>query len=431
MKYEAPYGVSDPNASYINGNPATGTMGSIPPAASIENPQREIVNFETDSGLTPTDADLHQLSKSVQNGHVNYCEDQGTPNFIAITPTPAVAAYQGGLHFRIKIANNNTGPTKLNVSNVGFSSLVHSSNQSELGAGELFAGMIIEVTFDDAKWQLLSGGGGGGGLIFMTAPRTLYVNASTGNDTTLDGTQPTVDVTNKHGPFQTIQKALQVMTTYNLAGFQFSIVVADGTYTGPVNLPLPNGSGLVLLSGNSAAPQNCLITSSAGTAVRGWSGGSYNVDGFSLQCTGTVPGDGGCGIGLSNGFFNLFTLRFLGCLSSHIASYNSALTIANGLITIAGSASAHIATSNLGQFSTASTPPPLTIVTPVSFGSAFMLAGALSVLTGVYSSITGAANVSGQKFNASYNGVINSGGSGVNYFPGTVAGVTSTGGQYL
>ena len=68
MKYEAPYGVSDPNSSYINGNPATGTMGSIPPAASIENPQREIVNLITDAGGTPTDADLHQLARGVQSG---------------------------------------------------------------------------------------------------------------------------------------------------------------------------------------------------------------------------------------------------------------------------------------------------------------------------------------------------------------------------
>lgn len=43
MLYNQPYGISDPNASYINGNPSTGTMGSIPPALSIEHPQREIV----------------------------------------------------------------------------------------------------------------------------------------------------------------------------------------------------------------------------------------------------------------------------------------------------------------------------------------------------------------------------------------------------
>ena len=54
MKYNQPYGVSDPNAPYINGNPTTGTMGSIPPAASIEYPQREIVNVISNGGLTPT-----------------------------------------------------------------------------------------------------------------------------------------------------------------------------------------------------------------------------------------------------------------------------------------------------------------------------------------------------------------------------------------
>ena len=45
MKYNQPYGVADEDAPYINGNPSTGTMGSIPPAASIEYPQREIVNM--------------------------------------------------------------------------------------------------------------------------------------------------------------------------------------------------------------------------------------------------------------------------------------------------------------------------------------------------------------------------------------------------
>ena len=43
MLYNQPFGITDPNAPYINGNPNTGTMGSIPPALSIEHPQREIV----------------------------------------------------------------------------------------------------------------------------------------------------------------------------------------------------------------------------------------------------------------------------------------------------------------------------------------------------------------------------------------------------
>jgi hypothetical protein len=77
MKYNAPYGVSDPNAPYQNGNPSTGTMGSIPPAWSIEHDQREIVNviqYAADHGLidfnnaicqNPSELDLQQLLKAI------------------------------------------------------------------------------------------------------------------------------------------------------------------------------------------------------------------------------------------------------------------------------------------------------------------------------------------------------------------------------
>ena len=93
MKYNQPYGVTDPEAPYVNGNPSTGTMGSIPPAASIEHPQREVVNFLKDSNFTPDANDLRQMSKAVQGGKVNYCDDQGSPNFIAVVPTPPLAGY--------------------------------------------------------------------------------------------------------------------------------------------------------------------------------------------------------------------------------------------------------------------------------------------------------------------------------------------------
>ena len=74
MQYNAPYGVSDPNAPYINGNPSTGTMGSIPPAASIEYPQRELVNLISDAGITPTAQKditaLMQLQESVDSATI-------------------------------------------------------------------------------------------------------------------------------------------------------------------------------------------------------------------------------------------------------------------------------------------------------------------------------------------------------------------------
>lgn len=78
MKYSQPWGIVDPNAAYFNGNPTTGTQGSIPPAASIEHDQREIVEvikwayehgYRDSTGTlcaAPTDLDLTQLRKALQ-----------------------------------------------------------------------------------------------------------------------------------------------------------------------------------------------------------------------------------------------------------------------------------------------------------------------------------------------------------------------------
>jgi hypothetical protein len=65
MKYTQPFGITDPNASYVNANPATATQGSIPPAAALEAAQREIVFAITQSGQTPDPANLTQLWQAI------------------------------------------------------------------------------------------------------------------------------------------------------------------------------------------------------------------------------------------------------------------------------------------------------------------------------------------------------------------------------
>ena len=66
MKYVPPLGATDPNASYQDGNPEAGILGSIVPAAAIERPQREILNVLTAAGLTPSDTDLTQLLAAIR-----------------------------------------------------------------------------------------------------------------------------------------------------------------------------------------------------------------------------------------------------------------------------------------------------------------------------------------------------------------------------
>jgi hypothetical protein len=66
MKYVQPYGVTDENAGYIDGNPALGVEGSAVPAKAIEHPMREIVYLITQAGLTPDEAKLTQVYEAIQ-----------------------------------------------------------------------------------------------------------------------------------------------------------------------------------------------------------------------------------------------------------------------------------------------------------------------------------------------------------------------------
>jgi hypothetical protein len=79
MKYNGPYDQpGNPDAPYIDGNPAAGLQGSIVPAASIEYDQREVVevivranargytDFANILCASPSNSDLTQLRKAIE-----------------------------------------------------------------------------------------------------------------------------------------------------------------------------------------------------------------------------------------------------------------------------------------------------------------------------------------------------------------------------
>jgi hypothetical protein len=154
MKYQAPYGVSDPNAAYVNGNPSTGTMGSIPPAASIEFPQREIVNLLTDCGLTPSDADLHQVGEAIQSGALTYGVDTGAVNAMIVTLNPRPPLMVLGFKVRLKIAHTNTivSPT-LSVTPFPPAPCVSNATGNPLLPNDLVAGCYAEFEWDGTVWR--------------------------------------------------------------------------------------------------------------------------------------------------------------------------------------------------------------------------------------------------------------------------------------
>jgi hypothetical protein len=154
MKYVPPYGL-DPNgdAPYINGNPTIGQQGSIPPAGAFEYPMRELQNFITDTGQTPSNGDLHQISRGVQNGLVSFSVDAGTKNAMVAALNPTPLALTLGMQVRVKkIGQANDGPVTLNIG-LGVNSVTR-ANGSALGIGELPASTVVAMIWDGSQWQV-------------------------------------------------------------------------------------------------------------------------------------------------------------------------------------------------------------------------------------------------------------------------------------
>jgi hypothetical protein len=66
MKYQPPFGSSDPNESYADRNLASGVQGSRVSAKAIEGPQRELAHLISYGGLTPDETDNEQARKAIE-----------------------------------------------------------------------------------------------------------------------------------------------------------------------------------------------------------------------------------------------------------------------------------------------------------------------------------------------------------------------------
>src|SRR5262245_13146534 len=153
MKYEQPWGITDPDAPYINGQPAKGIHGSIPSAATVENPMREIQSLIVDSQQTQTDEDLAQVTRAVRDGKLNFMIDQGTANTLAVPQlVPPISVYEAGLELRVLVHSTNTGATTIQVGDlapVGVKRL----NGNALSANNLIAGQVADLVYDGTNFQ--------------------------------------------------------------------------------------------------------------------------------------------------------------------------------------------------------------------------------------------------------------------------------------
>ncbi|MEW6121659.1 MAG: hypothetical protein AB1698_03540 [Pseudomonadota bacterium] len=156
MKYQAPFGSADPNASYVDRNTPGAIRGSVPPAAAIEDPQRELALLIEKSGFVPTDADLTQVLLAVRAQRLNWTTPAGSANALTVTldPAPASLAALVGVPIRLKIATTNTSAATLSVNGLTATSIVRPSGVT-LQAGDLVAGGIVTVVYDGTVFRTL------------------------------------------------------------------------------------------------------------------------------------------------------------------------------------------------------------------------------------------------------------------------------------
>jgi hypothetical protein len=262
--------------------------------------------------------------------------------------------------------------------------------------------------------------GGAGWFIWsrrLSTNKDLYV-APTGNDANNGLTPATAK--------KTIQAAVDTAWSFPPSQFTITIHVADGTY--PENVETPTTPGPpVIITGNAGTPGNVIVNATSN---------AFQVSGPNAL---TVQNLRASVSGANSAIFSAINGGILTTINteSGAAPSSSWVFLGSSGTVLPGT---HRFTASVGYMFAAYRGGNCAL----QAGSVFTIAGAITVTDSAIAVSNGSIEVpgasvpvfsnpgfvTGAKYVAQLNGVINTQGAGVNYFPGTVAGTTQTGGQY-
>lgn len=248
----------------------------------------------------------------------------------------------------------------------------------------------------------------------LLADRTYYVRT--------DGSDSNNGLTNTSGgAFLTIAWAYAVVLTLDLGGFNVTIKVADGTYTGANQFNVAPLGGILTIEGNTTTPANCIISTTNAHCFFVAFAGNMVIKGFKVQSV-----TSGCGILASNSArVDVSNMDFGTCASAHIqAQFYSNISIQTNY-TISGGATRHFNITGSG-FCTSSNLTVTLTGTPAFTIFAYCDRQSFHSSAGM----TFSGSATGQRYNVQTNGIILTGGTAT-YFPGNTSGTNATQGQYL
>ena len=443
MQYNQPYGkppeVTWGDTPYVNGNPSTGIQGSIPPAASIEYPQREIVNLMRNTGLiTPSNTDLNQLSKAIQTGMMHYGVDTGTKNNLQVNLQPAPDEYYDGMFIFVVPAIANDSAATINVNALGARNIVRRGG-GPVVAGDLPLGykslLCYSKLHNNFELYGINFGATGGFIPVLGANTTWYINATTGDDSLYDGTSATIS--GPHGPFKTINRGMQEVFKYGPSVYTATLQVAAGTYPEAVSTPGYQGPSVKIIGAGKTA--TFVTGANNAHTFQSSHGNSMSVQSLCVSC-GTGLGPPSAFVGVSAGSIGTDDTASSGnipfCVWEAYAGY---VSMGSHVFNAGNSCGMGVFGSYFGGFiGQAGYPGPgktWTFLGSFNTGpGGFAIAhsnGSMECAVPGQTTFVNPGYVIGPKFLAEANGVLNTQGLGINYFPGNSPGVIAYGGQYL
>lgn len=266
----------------------------------------------------------------------------------------------------------------------------------------------------------------------LTANLSIYVNGTTGDDATADGTQ--------ERPFKTIGAALlYVANNFHLSTYNVTIRVAAGTYPQAINLPLyMTTTGSISIIGNSVTDTIINCTSiNAQRAITLDFPSTYTIDNFQVLSSEAPSVSYSTGIGCSDGTLILgnMSVAAQGTTNSiGLWAAGGRMILGNG--TTASSKAISIAMKYVGAAalniqggSRVSQTCNMTMSGTVNIASIQCTDGsAFDRSSTMLPNVSG--TIAGRRYAVWTNAIINTYGGGANYFPGNSAGETFFGGQY-
>lgn len=305
----------------------------------------------------------------------------------------------------------------LTLHNVGTNPIVLKDASSSSSAGNRFsfgfdvalaAKQSVTLWYDvtDARWRLVA---------WpqpvprerLTANRTYYVRTDGSNSN--DGLANTAG-----GAFLTIQKALDVVLgSLDLAGYNVTIQVADGTYAGAVNMASAQvGKGLITINGNSGTPANVLISVTGSDAVQASvPGARLHVQAVKIATTGNY-----CLAARNGAYVTWSNVNFGVAGFAQVAAFAASVAQATGAYVISASAPAHLWIED-GAVLIDLVTVTLSGTPAWTFGFVLGRNGKCSALLAAFS-----GSATGPRYSLAQGVVINTGGGGASYFPGNASG---------